>query len=79
MELSGEKPGRKLGYVLHALLEEALDDATLNTEVYMEKRALELLKLPEEELKVLAEAGKAKQAAEEAAALKDIAREHRVL
>jgi tRNA nucleotidyltransferase (CCA-adding enzyme) len=79
MELSNEKPGRKLGYVLHALLEEALDDATLNTEPYMERRALELLQLPEEELKVLAEAGKAKQAEEEAAALKDIAREHRVL
>ena len=79
MELSGEKPGRKLGYVLHALLEEALDDATLNTSEYMEKRSLELLALSEEELKEKAEAGKAKQAQEEAAALKDIAREHRVL
>jgi poly(A) polymerase/tRNA nucleotidyltransferase (CCA-adding enzyme) len=79
MDITGEKPGRKLGYVLHALLEEALDNATLNTEEYMQKRALELLQLPEPELKVLAEAGKAKQAQEEAAALKDIAREHRVL
>jgi tRNA nucleotidyltransferase (CCA-adding enzyme) len=79
MQLSGEKPGRKLGYVLHALLEEALEDSTLNTQEYMEKRALELLALPETELLVLAEAGKAKQAEEEAAALKDIAREHRVL
>jgi len=79
MELSNEKPGRKLGYVLHALLEEALDDAALNTVEYMEKRALELLALPEQELKVKAEAGKAKQAAEEKSALKDIAREHNVL
>jgi poly(A) polymerase/tRNA nucleotidyltransferase (CCA-adding enzyme) len=79
MDSTGEKPGRKLGYVLHALLEEALEDATLNTEEYMEKRALELLQLPEPELKVLAEAGKVRQAQEEAAALKDIAREHRVL
>jgi len=79
MDITGEKPGRKLGYVLHALLEEALEDATLNTEEYMEKRALELLQLPEAELKTLAEAGKARQAQEEAAALKDIAREHRVL
>jgi len=79
MTLSGEKPGRKLGYVLHALLEEALEDATLNTQEYMQKRALELLQLPEPELKTLAEAGKAKQALEEAQALKDIAREHRVL
>jgi len=79
MELSAEKPGRKLGYVLHALLEEALEDASINTEEYMEKRALELLALPEAELKALSEAGKAKQAEEEANALKDIAREHRVL
>lgn len=78
MDISGEKPGRKLGYVLHALLEEALEDASVNTEEYMEKRALELLKLPEDELKTLAEAGKAKQAEEEAAALKDIAKEHGV-
>lgn len=78
MELSGERPGRKLGYVLHALLEEALEDASRNTEVYMEKRALELLALPEEELRQLAEAGKRRQAEEEAAALKNIAREHHV-
>lgn len=78
MELSGEKPGKKIGFVLHALLEEALDDATKNTAEYMEKRALELLKIPEKELLLLAEAGKLKQAAEEAAALKDIAREHKV-
>lgn len=78
MELSGEKPGRKLGYILHALLEEALDDAHKNTAEYMEARALELLKLPEEELESLAKAGKERQAEEEASALKDIAREHHV-
>ncbi len=79
MALSSEKPGRKLGYVLHALLEEALDDADLNTTEYMEKRALELLALPEAELQTKAEAGREKQAIEEATALKDIAREHGVL
>jgi poly(A) polymerase/tRNA nucleotidyltransferase (CCA-adding enzyme) len=78
MELSGEKPGKKLGFVLHALLEEALEDPQLNTSEYMENRALELLKLPEDELKALAEAGKKRQAEEEAEALKDIAREHKV-
>jgi hypothetical protein len=78
MELSGEKPGKKLGFVLHALLEEALEDASKNTPEYMEKRALELLDLPDSELQELSEAGKRKQAEEEAQALKDIAREHRV-
>ena len=78
MELSSEKPGRKLGYVLHALLEEALEDSTKNTEEYMEKRALELLKIDEKSLIELSEAGKRRQAEEEAQALKDIAREHNV-
>lgn len=78
MGLSGEKPGKKLGYILHALLEEALDDASKNTTEYMEARALELLKLPEKELEALAKAGKERQAEEEASALKDIAREHHV-
>ncbi len=78
MALSGEKPGKKLGFVLHALLEEALEDSTRNTEEYMEKRALELLDLPDDELVELAEAGKKKQAEEEAQALRDIAREHKV-
>jgi len=78
MQLTGEKPGRKLGWVLHALLEEALEDSTKNTTEYMEKRGVELFSLPEEELRALAEAGKQKQAEEEAAALKDIQREHRI-
>jgi poly(A) polymerase/tRNA nucleotidyltransferase (CCA-adding enzyme) len=79
MELTGEKPGKRLGYVLHALLEEALEDSSKNTSEYMEKRALELLDLADSELIELAEAGKKRQAAEEAQALRDIAREHRVL
>lgn len=78
MELSGERPGKKLGYILHALLEEALEDSSKNTAEYMEKRALELLQLPETELEQLALAGKRRQAEEEQAALKDIAREHKV-
>ena len=65
--------------MLYALLEEALEDSLKNNVDYMEARALELLKLPEEELIELAEAGKEKQANEEAAALRDIAREHNVL
>ena len=55
-----------------------MDDPTRNTVEYMENRGVELYKLPEEEVKVLAEAGKEKQAAEEAKAIKDIQREHKV-
>ena len=78
MQMSGEKPGKKLGYILHTLLEEVLVDPGKNTESYLESRVLELLKLPEEELFILSEAGKDKLAEEEAAALKEIAREHKV-
>lgn len=78
LEIADIKPGKRIGWVLHALLEEVLEDTSKNTEEYLEKRASELLKLPDGNLETLAEAGKQKQAEEERAALKDIAREHRV-
>lgn len=78
MKQTGEKPGRKLGYILHALLEEVLEDPSKNTVEYMDARVVELLALDEGSLKALAEAGKDKQAEEEAKALKAIAREHKV-
>ncbi len=78
MAITGEKPGRKLGYALHALLEEVLVDPGKNTEAYLEGRVIELFAMSETELLALGEAGKEKQAEEEAAALKEIAREHKV-
>lgn len=78
MQQTGEKPGRKLGYILHALLEEVLEDPTKNTEEYLDKKTEELLKMDETELIKLAEAGKERQQAEEEAALKEIARSHKV-
>lgn len=78
MEITGEKPGRKLGHVLHALLEEVLEDPSRNTEEYMDVRVVELLKLSEAELKKLGEAGKERQKAEEEEAIKEIERTHKV-
>ena len=72
MEISGEKPGPKLGLTLHALLEEVLDDPTKNTEDYLEKRACELIKLPEAELKTLGEQGKEKKEVAEEAEIEKI-------
>lgn len=57
MEIADTPPGPKIGYTLHALLEDVLDDPTKNTAEYLEERALELIKLPESELKVLGEKG----------------------
>ncbi len=78
MELLHEKPGPRIGWILHALLEEVLDDPTLNTEKYMQKRALELAELPEKELLSLGEAGKEKKDVAEEEEIKEIRKKHRV-
>ena len=72
----GEKPGPRFGWTLHALLEEVLDDPKLNTAEYLEKRAGELMNLPEAELKALGIEGKEKQAEVEEAEIKDIHKKH---
>src|SRR3989344_1077215 len=57
-------PGPKIGFILHALLEEVLEDPKKNTEEYLENRGKELVLLPENELRALGEQGK--QSKEEA-------------
>lgn len=74
----GEKPGPRLGWVLHALLEEVLDDPSKNTEEYLEKRAEEMLTMPEHDLKALGEEGKDRKAEEDAAAVKALRDKHHV-
>lgn len=61
MEITGEKPGPKIGFILHSLLEEVLDDPTLNNSEYLENTAKKLIKLSETELKKLGEKGKLKK------------------
>jgi tRNA nucleotidyltransferase (CCA-adding enzyme) len=78
MELTGEKPGPKLGHTLNALLEEVLDEPTKNTVEYMEKKAAELMKLPEDELKKLGDAGRLKREAEDAAEIAGLHKKHGV-
>ncbi len=65
MAISSEKPSKRLGWVLHALLEEVLDDPIKNTEQYLEERTLALLALPEEELRIVGEAGKDRRSEED--------------
>lgn len=64
MEATQMSPGPKIGFILHALLEEVLDDPKLNTKEYLENKARELAKLPESELKAMGE--KAKETKEKA-------------
>lgn len=59
-------PGPHIGYILHALLEDVLEDPTKNTEDYLNNRAEELLKLPENKLiKIGEKAKKIKEKTEE--------------
>jgi len=76
MELTGQAAGPKIGWTLHALLEEVLDDPKKNTEEYLEGRAAELMNLPEAELKALGIEGKEKKDEAEQAEIKDIHKKH---
>jgi putative nucleotidyltransferase with HDIG domain len=78
MELLHVKPGPKIGYLLHALFEEVLDDPSLNTAELLEKRAIELNKLSLEDIRKAAEAGKKKIELQEEQAIKDIRSKHHV-
>ncbi len=58
MEITGEKPGPRFGWMLHALLEEILDDPIKNTKEYLESKVKELSTLSDEKLKAIGEEGK---------------------
>lgn len=53
-------PGPKIGYILHTLFEEVLDDPTKNTEEYLLNRTSEIKDLPVTELKKMGEKGKSR-------------------
>jgi len=74
----GIPAGPKIGFILHALLEDVLDDPSLNTEEYLKNKAKNIAELPIEELKKLAEQGKEKQAIEDEKELKVIRDRHSV-
>jgi hypothetical protein len=65
MEMFHMKPGPKIGYILNALLEEVLDNAEKNNEIYLDTRTKELIEMPEDDLKRLGEAGKQRREAAE--------------
>ena len=54
-------PGPRMGWILHALLEEVLDDPTKNTETHLSELAKSLNMLGDAELKTLGERGKEKK------------------
>ncbi len=74
----GMKPGRKMGWILHALLEEVLDDPAKNRREYLELRAREMELMSDEEVQKLGEAGKERKDEAEFRELKKIERKHKV-
>lgn len=74
----GEQPSPRIGWILHALLEEVLDDPAKNTQEYLQKRAAELSKLPQKELQELGEAGKDRREEEDKAAVQQLREKHHV-
>lgn len=70
------KPGPRIGWMLHALLEEVLEDPSKNDAARLLSRAAELDQLPDEELKALGEAGKRALEKEEEEAIAAIRAKH---
>ncbi|MDP2815624.1 MAG: hypothetical protein Q8O19_02980, partial [Rectinemataceae bacterium] len=78
MEKFHVQPGPKIGFALHALLEEVLEDPKRNTEEYLDTRTVELLALPEADLKALGESGKKRREEEEEREIQEILEKHHV-
>ena len=70
------KPGPRMGWILHALLEECLEDDTKNNSDYLKSQALELNKLSDKDLRELGEKGKEKKEETEQEELQKIHKKH---
>lgn len=78
MEILGIEPSPKIGYILHALFEEVIEDPAKNTTEYLENRAKELDKLDIDELKKLGELGKVTKEKEQDKKIKGIRSKYHV-
>ncbi len=78
MEVTHETPGPKIGFILHALLEEVMEDPKLNVPQYLEEKAQELIKLNVSELKKLSDKGKEVKEKAEEEIVAEIRKKHKV-
>ena len=78
IKVTASAPGPKIGWTLHALLEEVIEDPKLNTEEYLENRASEMIKLPEKTLRELGEKGKTTKEKEDEKTLNEIKKKYHV-
>ncbi len=78
MSVTQETPGPKIGFVLHALFDEVLEDPKKNTEEYLDSRAKELILLDIDELKKLGEKGKEEMEEKNIEKVKEIRKQFKV-
>lgn len=78
MEVTGERPGPRVGNLLHILLEEVLDAPSRNTAEQLERRAVELAQLSDAELAKLGAQGKLRKDAEDAQLVQQLRAKHHV-
>ncbi len=77
MEELGERPGPRVGWMLHALLEDVLEDPKKNTPEYLLEKARVFMKMEDSALKEMGDSGKeAREEAEEAEIDKIRAKHH---
>lgn len=76
MEVTHENPGPRIGWILHALLEEVLDDSAKNTAAYLEESASKLASLSDAKLKALGVEAKEKKEEREEESIKDIRKKY---
>ncbi len=72
------KPGPRMGWILHALLEEVLEDPTLNTIEKLHERALDLMEQDDATLKTLGEKGRQAKEESEGEEIKKLRGKHGV-
>lgn len=78
MDVTHVTPGPKVGHILNALLEEVLENPGLNDETFLVKRSIELVNLPENNLKELGDRGRDKKDILEEKNIKDIRNRYHV-
>lgn len=78
MKICNIKPGPKVGYILHALFNEVLDNPSLNTREILEKRAIELNSIEINELAKLGEVGKERKEEEQVKDVEEIRKKYHV-
>lgn len=76
MEVTHENPGPRIGWMLHALLEEVLDDPTKNTSDHLEEEALKISSFSDEKLRALGVEAKEKKDEREEESIKDIRKKY---